>query len=147
MQKKKFNILDLAICLVLICSVCLVIFRDTVSEIFEEPRMVTLEITVEFRGEDAVSRVSQTGAKNADFEPQSDGETVISVNLGEMTIIPGSVTVPDHATVVFTCVGYTRFGRFYNENGERIYENSQSAFTLDGVRTEGYTVSVSGANG
>ncbi len=141
MQKKKFNILDLAICLVLICSVCLIIFRDTVSEIFEEPQMVTLEVTVEFRGEDTIKRIGETKSATVEFEPENGGGNVIVMNIGEMTILPGSVTVPEYAKVELTCVGYKKLGRYYTENGERIYVNTDSAFTLDGVRTESYTVS------
>lgn len=144
MQKKKtkFNLLDLAILLVIACSVCLLIFRDTVSEIFEEPQMVTLEVTLDVRGSDIIEQFKNAEGKSVSFEPDGDEEHYIELVYTEMKILPGSITVPDHAEFVFTCVGYKKLGRYYTESGERIYVNSESAFTLDGTRTECYTVSV-----
>ncbi len=141
-QKKRFNILDLAICLVVICSVCLIFFRETVSEIFEDPQMVTLEVTVDFRGTEMIEAFNQTQSKRVTYEPEGNESDFIELDIGKMTITQGTAAAPEQAQITLRFVGYKRLGRYYTELGERIYENCDCAFTLDGVRCEGYVVSV-----
>lgn len=141
-QKKRFNILDLAICLAVICSICLIFFRETVSEIFEEPQMVTLEVTVDFRGTEMIEAFNHTQSKTVAFEPEGKESDFIELDIGKITITQGNVVAPERAQVTFRFVGYKRLGRYYTELGERVYENCDCAFTLDGVRCEGYAVSV-----
>lgn len=139
-RKLKFNILDLAIIVVVICSVAVLAFRDTISEIFEEPQMVTLEVTVDINGAETVRNALSSKEKTVMFEPESGEETVFEMYVKEIEILPGSVTVPERARVTLTCVGYSKLGRYYTENGERIYTNTDCAYILSDIRTEGTVI-------
>lgn len=144
MQKRtfKFNILDLVIFVVVICSVAVLVFRGTINEAFEETSLATLEVRVAVNGEVSVSKSLEAMSKVVVFEPETNKETAFEVNVVEVDILPGSITVPNKAEVTVVCVGYEKLGRYYTENGERIYNNTQCSFVIDGERIEGNVISI-----
>lgn len=142
MQKRnfKFNVLDLVIFVVVICSVAVLVFRGTINEAFEDATLVTLEVRIAVEGELSVAKSQASLSKTAVFEPEADDSTAFEVNIADVHILPGSVTVPNKAEVTVMCMGYTKLGRYYTENGERIYNNTECAFIIDGERIEGKVI-------
>ena len=138
MQKRvfKFNILDLVIFIVIICAIAVLVFRSNINEMFEGTESVTLEISLDVAGEDNVSQTLDSLSKTVMFEPESGKDTVIEVNVAEVEISPDSKDHPDEARVVVACIGYKKLGRYYTENGERIYNNTESALLINGNRVE-----------
>lgn len=138
MQKRafKFNVLDFVIIFVVLCSIAVLVFRDTIHDAFEEATPVTLEVRLEVNGEISVSKSQSAVAKTAIFEQKVDSETVFEVDVAEVAILPGSVTVPNRAEVVVVCVGYEKLGRFYTENGERILDNTECVLIVNGESIE-----------
>ena len=140
-RKTKFNILDLAIILVAVCSFCLIFFRDTVSEVLGAPQMGIIEIIVEIEGEDAVSEMRQSVGKTVLYETEKEGE-YSEFYISDVKTASDSLVAPNKATVVFTCTGYNKLGRYYTENGKRIFINTTNAYVLNEIRVECKVVSV-----
>lgn len=138
MQKRtfKFNLLDFVIIFVVLCSIAVLVFRDTIHDAFEEATPVTLEVTLEVNGEVSVSKAQSAVSKTAIFEQKIDAETVFEVDVAEVTVLPGSLTVPNRAEVTVVCIGYEKLGRFYTENGERILDNTECVLIINGESVE-----------
>ncbi len=120
MQKRKIkiNILDVAIFLAIICSVAALFFRDTITEVFEQPEIATVEISLvaEKLPEDSSSFL--VAGKEAVVK-YSDGDgTKINANLK-------SVKTDSEGKTTFTvvCSGYKKLGRYYTESGEKLNIN------------------------
>ena len=144
MQKRafKFNSLDLVIVFVVLCSIAVLVFRDTIHDAFEEATPVTLEIAVEVNGEFEVAKSQSAVSKAVVFEPQTDSDIAFEVNLAEVYILPGSVTVPNKAEVTLVCIGYEKLGRFYTEKGERIFDKNDCVLIVDGESIDGTVISI-----
>ena len=82
MEKRKFkiNILDIVIFVVILCSVAILVFRDTVNEIFTKPEITTLEIAVFVNGEENCSAVSALLDKNAVFVPDNKNDFTVKAD-------------------------------------------------------------------
>ena len=144
MQKRTFkmNILDVVIFLVIICSVLVLIFHETITEVFEEATMVTLEVNVVIEG---VENVQTTlGAMNTElaFEPRIDDDTAFTMKLVDSRYLSGSVTVPNKIEVTLSCIGYEKLGRYYTESGQRIYNNTECTLIIDGIDIGGNVVHI-----
>ena len=142
MQKKKFNVLDLAICLAVICSVCLIFFRDTVAQIFEEPVTVALEVTVDVNGSETVARLVGSETKTVVYYPDVRSDKSIEMTIIDIVAVEKPNAAPERARLTLSINGYKRLGKYYTESGERIYENSDCTFSFGGMRVEGHAVSV-----
>ncbi len=138
----KFNLLDFVIVFVVLCSITVLVFRDTIHDAFEDATPVTLEVTVTVNGEVSVSKIQSAVAKTAVFEPKTNSDTAFEVNVAEVDILPGSVTVPNKAEVTVVCIGYEKFGRYYTENGERIFDNTDCLLIIDGESIDGLVISI-----
>lgn len=117
MQKRKIkiNILDIAILLAIICSVAALIWRDTISEAFGKPEIVTLETTVvtEKLGEEDTA-IFKNG-ESVIITIDSEGKTEINAKIASVkTDKSGKVTM------VLTFDGYRSLGRYYNEQNQKI---------------------------
>ncbi len=148
MQKRmfKFNILDIVILIVVICSIAVLVFRDTINELFDEATMVTLEVTVSVDGEDNVEKALGFLSKSVIFEPRSDKGTAFKVNVADVSVLSDSDAAPNEAEVVVACIGYEKLGRYYTKNGERIYNNTECAFVINGERVVGNVISIDEKN-
>ncbi|MBO5870076.1 MAG: hypothetical protein J6Q89_04935 [Clostridia bacterium] len=144
MQKRafKFNILDLVIFVVIICSVAVLFFHDTITELFEEATMVTLEVTAVIEGEENVNYVLDAKNKTVVLKPRLDSEIAFEMTVAHSRILPGSVTVPNKVETTLSCIGYEKFGRYYTESGDRIYNNSVCTVIIDGNEIEGNVILV-----
>lgn len=144
MEKRtfKFNILDIVIIIVVICSIAVLVFHDTISKLFEETEMVTLELSVNVSGEDNVALVREVLSKSVVFEPRSDKGTAFKVNVTNIKIMPVPNAEPNEAEVTVACIGYQKLGRYYTKSGERIYTNAECTFIIDGERVDGSVISI-----
>jgi len=138
----KFNILDVVILIVVICSVAVLVFRDTINEVFEEPTMVTLEVSVNVNGEDNVDKVLDVLSQAVIFEPRSNEGIAFRVNFANINVVPIPNGSPNEAEVKFVCIGYKKLGRYYTKSGERIYNNTECAFIIGGERIVGNVISI-----
>lgn len=144
MQKRPFkiNILDVVIFLVVICSVLVLIFHETITEVFEEATMVTLEVNVVVEGEENVLTLLGAMDSKLAFEPRVDDDVAVEMKLTDSKILPGSVTVPNKIEVTLSCIGYEKLGRYYTESGERIYNNTECTVIIDGTDIVGNVVHI-----
>lgn len=143
MQKRKFrlNILDVAIFVAILCSVAVLVFRDTINEVFSDPEIVMLEVTFAVDGEEAVSVVRKAKSTTVPFELLSESEMELDVEIVKVEAELGSLTVPKKAKVTVMFTGYGKLGRYYTENGERIYIGEKCAVTVGDAHVEGVLVS------
>ncbi|MBR5859289.1 MAG: hypothetical protein IKZ05_05145, partial [Clostridia bacterium] len=116
MQKKKFNVLDLAICLAVICSVCLIFFRDTVAQIFEEPVTVALEVTVDVTGSETVARLVGSETKTVVYYPDVRSDKSIEMTIIDIVAVEKPNAVPERARLTLSVNGYKRLGKYYTES-------------------------------
>lgn len=110
-RKLKLNIVDIAIVVIIICSLSVIAFRDTIGDFFGKPDIMPIEI--EFSGQ-----ISDENAKSSFAVGKTVGLTSNSgVNL--QMIITG-VTFDENgtATIKTSLNGYEKLGRFYAENGD-----------------------------
>ncbi len=124
----KINVLDIAIFVAIICSVAALFFRDTVTEIFEQPEIATVEISVlaDTLPEDSSSFL--VAGKEAVLK-YSDGDgSKINVTLK-------SVKTDSKGNTTFTvvCSGYKKLGRYYTEGGEKLNINGEYALNFGTV--------------
>ncbi len=118
-RKTKINILDIAILLAIICSVAALIWRDTISEAFGKPEIVTLEMTV----------VTEK-LKEEDVAVLKNGESItVSVDSEDKTEINAKITSvktdkSGKVTMVLSFDGYRSLGRYYNEQNQKITVNA-----------------------
>lgn len=144
MQKRlfKFNILDVVIFLVVACTICVLVFHETITEVFEEATMVTLEVNVVVEGEENVLTLLGAMDSKLAFEPRVDDDVAVEMKLTDSKILPGSVTVPNKIEVTLSCIGYEKLGRYYTESGERIYNNTECTVIIDGTDIVGNVVHI-----
>lgn len=119
-RKMKINVLDVAIFAAIICSVAALFFRDTVAEVFEQPEITTVEISVvaESLPEDSSSFL--IAGKDAVLKySNGDGSKINTTLKSVKTDSDGNTTF----TVV--CSGYKRLGRFYTADGEKLNLNGE----------------------
>lgn len=114
-RKLKLNILDIAIFVAVICAIATLVFRDTIHETFSDPEIVTLSVTVRVNNADE-SLKTEFENRNADFFLNVGSGIAISVPITKAEIR----TDTNEASILFTCRGYKKLGRFYTENDERI---------------------------
>lgn len=132
MQKRKFkiNILDIVIFVVVLCSVALLIFRDTVSEAIQKPETGILDIQITVDGEENVRTLLNAKGDTVDIKPKSDEDLKISATIIDVSLVQRAFVTPTKCVITVYCSGYERLGRYYSENGKRIYENSECVVLL-----------------
>lgn len=140
MQKRrlKFNIIDVAILVVLVCSVCSLIFRDNIVEIFGTPEIESVEIKVCAENNGNLSESLISGAvMELHFGNNMKAQAVVS-----------STEVSDDGKIYVKASlnGYKRLGRFYSENGNPFeigneyladFNGGKIAFVLENVGISG----------
>lgn len=121
MQKRKikFNILDLAIILTVICAVAVLGFRHYIVEFFEEPEIKKTTATVTVSNVNADVGIQLKEGDTVEFYPDSDGDEKVSAKIKKITFTNNTASVE----VEFN--GYTKFGRIYSEKGELIRDGSK----------------------
>ncbi len=144
MEKRRFklNILDFVIFVVILCSVAVLVFRDTVNEIFTEPEMTTLEVTFFVDGADKIESIRSAVGAEAFFVPDAENDTQVAASVSGIKIAPGSLTVPQKGDITVRISGYKRLGRYYTENGIRIYTDTECIFGVGESHIEGKIISV-----
>lgn len=112
--KKKINILDVAIFVAIICSLLVLVFRDTISEVFGKPEIVTLEISVvsEKLSDEKLTALKE--GQSLEITPASDNSEKINATITSVKNNNGTVTL------TLSCAGYKRLGRYFTEANQKI---------------------------
>lgn len=144
MEKRKFkiNILDFVIFVVILCSVAVLVFRDTVNEVFTKPEITTLEVSVFIDGADVCALAGESAGKDVVFITDVKNELQCNANIKAFQAALGSLTVPQKGEVSIRLSGYKRLGRFYTEDGTRLYIDSECAIIIGDNTIVGSLVSV-----
>lgn len=139
MEKRKFkiNILDIVIFVVILCSVAVLVFRDTVNEIFTKPEITTLEISIFVNGEEECAAVSTLLDKNVVFVPDNKNDFTVNAKVVEFKAASDLHTEAKKGEVKIQLSGYKRLGRFYTEDGTRIYTDTECAFVVGEEKING----------
>lgn len=127
-KKFKLNILDLAIFVAVICAFAVLFFRDTINEFLTKPEIVTYQVNISVDGAGNVENALPAAGKSVYFEAEDAEGERIEMTLASVEAEPNPVAASSHAEAVVVFKGYQRFGRYYTENGERIYNNSDCIF-------------------
>lgn len=143
MQKRKFklNIIDIVIFIVVVCSVAIIAFRDTINEALTKPEMENVRVTVSIYGSVNVERLSDSKGKTVVYQPNTENDLAFEMTIFAVDIKENAYAAPNHVEITLECSGYKKFGRFYTENGDRVYVNTECAFTYGDVRIPGDVVS------
>ena len=121
MQKRKIkiNILDIAILLAIICSVAALIWRDTISEAFGKPEIVTLEMTVVTEKLDEENASAFKNGESVSITIDSEDKTEVNAKITSVKSVKSG-----KLTVVLSFDGYRSLGRYYDEHNRIITVNS-----------------------
>ncbi len=119
-RKAKFNIIDLAIILVVICALAVLGFKNYIIEFFEEPQITKTTATVTLSNVSADTGLKLKNGDSLEFYPESDAD-------GKTKIRIINISYDKHNTAVaeIEFKGYSKFGRIYTEQGELIRNNSE----------------------
>ncbi len=123
-RKAKFNILDVAIVLTVICAIAVLGFRHYIVEFFDEPQIQKTFASVTISN---VTPETGWGFKEGDtveFYPRSDGDEKVGAKIKKITFNKNNT-----ASVELELKGYTKFGRIYSEKGEHIKEGHEFVIT------------------
>lgn len=142
MQKRKFkiNILDIVIFIVILCSAALLIFRDVVDEALKKPETVSFDLLIHVEGAGNVDDAVKTEGQTVLFEPMIGEELQIEMTVATVDVKENPVAASNECTVTVAFTGYKRFGRYYTQNGERIYDNAECAFVYGETQIQGTVV-------
>lgn len=107
-RKLKFNILDVAIIVVLICAVVALVFRGTVKEMFEEPQVIKLRL------------VLATDKNNPATEEMFELYNTVYVdgNTQLQSAVIDKTEDDEKLVLTLECEGYKKLGKFYTEHGD-----------------------------
>lgn len=143
MQKRKFklNIIDIVIFIIVICSVAIIAFRDTINEALTKPEIEKVRVTVSVYGSVNVERLADSKGTVVVYQPNTENDVTFEMNIVAVDIEENLYTAPNHVEITLECSGYKKFGRFYTESGERVYINTNCAFTYGEVIITGDAVS------
>ncbi len=123
-RKVKVNVLDFAIFIAILCSVAALIFHDTIDEIFEQPEITKIEISVVADSlPDDASSILVAGKSVILKMKDNDGTDI------ETTLKSVKTDSKGDTTFTVTCSGYKKLGRYYIENGEKL--NINGNYVLD----------------
>ncbi len=131
MQKRKYklNALDIAIFIVVLCSVAVIMFRDSISGFLGTTEISMIDITLTIENDSSSQSALISTGKPVVFEPESS--TDIKADALVKKSIESTESENSATEFVITCTGYKKFGRFYTENGDRISIGEASKITID----------------
>ncbi len=110
-RKLKLNILDVVIVIAILCSVAVLVFHDTINEVFGKPEISPLTVSVSPEGgEDTMASFGVGESVTLEFESTKLQAVVVSSELDE----------DGEALVKLSLNGYKKLGRYYSENGNLI---------------------------
>ena len=144
MQKKRFkiNVLDVAIIVAVLCSLAILFFRETINEFITKPEIVTYQVNISVDGAGNVANVVPASGKVVTFDSELEDGEKIEMTITSAIAEENPVAASNHAEVVVVFKGYKRFGKYYTESGERIYNHSECRFYYDGKTIEGSVCSI-----
>lgn len=144
MEKRKFkiNILDFVIFVVILCSVAVLVFRDTVNEFFTKPEITTVEVTFFVNGADECAVINGSIDKTVIFVPDIKNDFQTNATVAELKAASDLHQTVQRGEAKIRFSGYKRLGRFYAEDGTRIYTDSECAIVVGSRRIVGTTLSV-----
>ncbi len=144
MQKKRFkvNVLDIAIIVAVLCSFAILFFRETINEFLTKPEIVTFQVNISVDGAGNVANVVPASGNTVLFEPELEEAERIEMTVESAVAEINPVAASNHAEVVIVFKGYKRFGKYYTEAGERIYNYSECRFYYDAKPIEGTVSSI-----
>lgn len=141
MNKKKIrlNILDLVIVVALICTVAAIVFRTEILEIFGEPVIAPVELTL------SASDVDAETARG--FKSGDEVSVVLAEGEEPLVAVITGVRITAHEDgenarleLTLTLDGYRRIGVFYTAGGVKLkYDDSVTVLFLEG--SQAFTVS------
>ena len=110
-RKLKLNILDVVIVIAILCSVAVLVFNNTINEVFGKPEILPLTVSVSPEGDEDIMAVFVSGESvTLEFESTKLQAVVVSSELHENGA----------ASVKLSLNGYKKLGRYYSENGSLI---------------------------
>lgn len=121
-RKLKLNILDVAIVVVIICSLAVLVFNDTVHEAFGEPVIQDIDVTLVFGSElSAEHMLLPTDSEVLiSLSPESGADVSALVSrIAAVEKIDGN----EVRTMTVRLKGYKKLGRFYTESGKLVALN------------------------
>lgn len=126
-RKLKLNIIDIAIVVIVLCSITVIAFRDTIGEFFGKPDIAEVEM---FFNADMTDE-----AKKACFIIG----TTVDVTSNSGVNVRMIITKVEHdengfAGIKASLNGYKKMGRFYAENGDLLEVNSVFEFSANGQK-------------
>ena len=144
MEKRKFkiNILDFVIFVVILCSVAILVFRDTVNEVFIKPEATVVEITLSVDGTEQTAAIRSAMNEDVVFIPDVKKESELAARFTRFNAAPGLSEAPQSVEVSIKVSGYKRLGRFYTEDGTRLYSDTECAVIIGDVRVVGRLLTV-----
>ena len=144
MEKRKFkiNILDVVIFVVILCSVAVLVFRDTVNEVFTKPEVTTLEAVIFVNDADGCAALQASLDQSVSFEPDVRNDLKIGARVIEFKAMSNLLAEARKGEVKVVLTGYKRFGRFYTEDGTRIYSDAECAITVGDKKIVGTLLAV-----
>ena len=129
MQKRKYklNALDIAIFIVIICSVFVIMFRDSISGFLGTNEISMIDITLAIENDSASQNVLISTGESVIFEPEA------STDIKADALVKKAPETNENSNTEFviTCTGYKKFGRFFTENGDRISIGSDCKINID----------------
>lgn len=142
MQKRKYklNALDIAIFIVVLCSVAVIMFRDSISGFLGTTEVSMIDITLTVEKDSSSQGALITTGKSVVFEPEASTDIKADALVKKALESKGIENSDDE--FVITCTGYKKFGRFYTENGDRISIGEDSKITIDETEITCKVVSV-----
>ncbi len=126
MEKRKFkiNVVDIAIFIVIICSVAMLVFRGEISDKFGKTEIVAFEITV---SADSVSPNSKALFKTGTelvLRPSDEDESIRAV------VIDSEFFSSGKAELLITCNGYEKLAKHYTESGTELFVGGECEIIL-----------------
>ncbi len=144
MERRKFkiNILDVVIFVVILCSVAVLVFRDTVNELFTKPEVTTLEVVVFVNGADYCAAVGSSLNQDVVFNPDVKSDLQMNARITDFKAVSDLLAEAQRGEAKIKISGYKRLGRFYTEDGTRIHTDSECAILIGENRVVAKLLSV-----
>ncbi len=137
MEKRKLqiNILDVAIVVVIICSIAVLVFNDTIKEAVGKPEITDINVCVAFKTDITAEQTLVPEGSDVVFQTVTGDKIKLNSKIAR-TVAVEKEGDKEIKNVVVTFKGYKKLGRFYTESGQLISIGSDCTLTLKGIKNE-----------